>query len=500
MATNEVDIKVSVIDDATAKLKKIEEAFTDAFGPKTIADAQKASVAFTKAFAVAVTGASVAAGAFAVKSISSFSNIGDAVEKMSLRTGIGARSISALRVAAEASGTSIEGVEGGIKFLQRSVVAATANTDTFAASFGKLGFTMEQLNALKPEEQLAKVGYAISQITDPAERTSMAMDIFGRAGADLIPLFRDMGEGIDGWDQKARALGVSFDDLSAQKAAKLNDAIGEMKFRVTGVALELGSALAPHVIAMIDAFQKWADKVGGLNGIVTKFQETLEKIAPYLPYIAGAITGAMIPAFIAFATTLFTTTIPAIIAMSVALAPWIIGGAIVAGIVMGILWLQKNWETVWGGIKKFFSETWAAITTTLDTALLAMSNAITKRWDDIKASVRGAVDYIIAQVERVKNALNSVGGNISTSFKNLPANLGFRAEGGPVSAGQTYTVGERGPELMVPSTSGRIVPNNAMGGGGINIYITGNTVMSKEDIVEKIGDPLIQVLKQHFAL
>lgn len=42
---------------------------------------------------------------------------------------------------------------------------------------------------------------------------------------------------------------------------------------------------------------------------------------------------------------------------------------------------------------------------------------------------------------------------------------GARADGGPVSAGRPYLVGERGPELMVPSTSGFVVPNGASAGG-----------------------------------
>jgi hypothetical protein len=40
-----------------------------------------------------------------------------------------------------------------------------------------------------------------------------------------------------------------------------------------------------------------------------------------------------------------------------------------------------------------------------------------------------------------------------------------RASGGPVNAGQTYVVGENGPELFRSSTSGTIVPNGALGGG-----------------------------------
>jgi phage-related minor tail protein len=43
---------------------------------------------------------------------------------------------------------------------------------------------------------------------------------------------------------------------------------------------------------------------------------------------------------------------------------------------------------------------------------------------------------------------------------------GFRAEGGPVGAGGAYVVGEKGPELFVPSSSGSIVPNGAMSSSG----------------------------------
>ena len=42
---------------------------------------------------------------------------------------------------------------------------------------------------------------------------------------------------------------------------------------------------------------------------------------------------------------------------------------------------------------------------------------------------------------------------------------GFMAAGGPVSAGSSYVVGEKGPELFVPHASGTIVPNNKMGSG-----------------------------------
>jgi lambda family phage tail tape measure protein len=52
---------------------------------------------------------------------------------------------------------------------------------------------------------------------------------------------------------------------------------------------------------------------------------------------------------------------------------------------------------------------------------------------------------------------------------------GKRADGGPVSAGSSYLVGERGPEIFTPPGSGTIVPNNALGGGGFKVIINNNS-------------------------
>ena len=64
--------------------------------------------------------------------------------------------------------------------------------------------------------------------------------------------------------------------------------------------------------------------------------------------------------------------------------------------------------------------------------------------------------------------------------------LQFRASGGPVMAGGSYVVGERGPELFTPGTSGNITPNGAMGGNTITVNVNG-------------GDPnsIVRALQQY---
>jgi hypothetical protein len=64
------------------------------------------------------------------------------------------------------------------------------------------------------------------------------------------------------------------------------------------------------------------------------------------------------------------------------------------------------------------------------------------------------------------------------------AGLEFRANGGPIRAGQAYMVGEQGPEIVVPNASGTVVPNNKMGGSTvINVTVTS---ANPDDVIRAI--------------
>ena len=65
-----------------------------------------------------------------------------------------------------------------------------------------------------------------------------------------------------------------------------------------------------------------------------------------------------------------------------------------------------------------------------------------------------------------------------------------RAFGGPVKGGSPYVVGEKGPELFVPGSSGNIVPNHAMGGANIvvNVDASGSSVEGDAERSRQLGD------------
>ena len=62
-----------------------------------------------------------------------------------------------------------------------------------------------------------------------------------------------------------------------------------------------------------------------------------------------------------------------------------------------------------------------------------------------------------------------------------------KAVGGYVSYSQPYIVGEKGPELFVPQSSGSIVSNDKMGSSGIIVNMVNNTNASSQKIADDVG-------------
>ena len=101
--------------------------------------------------------------------------------------------------------------------------------------------------------------------------------------------------------------------------------------------------------------------------------------------------------------------------------------------------------------------------------------------EDIEEILRGADMVFVTAGEG--GGTGTGGGLLGGLFK--------RALGGPVSAGTPYMVGERGPELFMPSRGGSIIPNNALGGGStsvvVNVDASGSNVQGDQSQGKQLG-------------
>ena len=160
------------------------------------------------------------------------------------------------------------------------------------------------------------------------------------------------------------------------------------------------------------------------------------------------------------------------------------------------------------GIGDAFASSFQGIMTGTQTA----QEALASFFQNIAKSFLDMATEIIAQMVIMyafKQLLGLFGGgagiapsnNFSGAFSGTtasfnPSSFGMgllpgRAAGGPVSSGQTYMVGERGPELFVPGRSGTIVANDKMGGGNtsvvVNVDAKGSSVEGDEQGANQLG-------------
>lgn len=91
----------------------------------------------------------------------------------------------------------------------------------------------------------------------------------------------------------------------------------------------------------------------------------------------------------------------------------------------------------------------------------------------VKDAFRDMARNIIAKLYEVlvvQRIVNGIMGFVGKAFPALaPAIAGAKAMGGPVTGGKAYLVGERGPEMVVPSRNAQVIPNNQMSGGGVTV-------------------------------
>lgn len=173
-----------------------------------------------------------------------FQQTGDALHKMAQRTGASVEALSQLKFAAGQSGSSLEAIERGLKKMSTVIDAARRGSDTASESLDRLGLTVADLAARRPEQQLELFADALARIKDPTLRATAAMQIFGEEGTQLLPLLAGGARGIQQLRQQADELGLTMSTSSANAAADFGDALGELQGQLQALTFAIGGAVA----------------------------------------------------------------------------------------------------------------------------------------------------------------------------------------------------------------------------------------------------------------
>ncbi|MGK2908570.1 MAG: hypothetical protein ACSLE1_02000, partial [Sphingobium sp.] len=130
-------------------------------------------------------------------------------------------------------------------------------------------------------------------------------------------------------------------------------------------------------------------------------------------------------------------------------------------------------DAAWQTVKDSAAEATTSLQTSADAAgqaFVDMANKSLNALSNLASAIKGG--GILDILSSAFNAFGSIAGaglfgkSLKSSFASFQPISGFRANGGPVSGGKSYVVGERGPELFTASRSGYVHPNGANDNGG----------------------------------
>lgn len=214
-----------------------------------------ANPAAIAATAVAAVGtAAIAAAAAIFRLTVDASEYGSAILEASQKTGLSTEAISALKVAADQSGSSLEAVTAGIARFAKNYTGTSQDLQT------ELGKVFQQIADAKP-------GF---------EQLQLAQEKFGRSGANLIPIIQSFKGNLPDLIDQMKRLGLTMTQDAAEKADQFGDQLDTLKAQSAALGRQFATELMP---LMTQAMAQISASMAANQGQAQKWGQVLVNAA-----------------------------------------------------------------------------------------------------------------------------------------------------------------------------------------------------------------------------
>ena len=519
--TTRFDMLLSLKTKGQAGLKRMGNSMQGLQGRlKNVRNAALSVNTAFKAMAVILT-----AGAFS-RVVTGAIKQADAFGKLSRQTGIAADSLQAYVNAGKLAGVEQSTIEKGLKRLAQSQREASQGIKTYSDSYKALGISVKTSDgSLKTSEALlGDIADRFADMPNGATKAALAMEIFGRSGAQLIPMLNEGSEALAKWNYETSK---GF----AANAEYFNDQITMLGFGFDGFRKQLADELLPSLNATMEVFRDLFSSENDWKELFAVIEFGLDAIS--------ATVFSIIASF-----RFLTRTIVDIFKILNEARKFNFEGANQIA-KQGLQDTRKQFEKDMYNLGKIWvGESGAGSSYSTDGTRKAndLATQIDKTFgkqmqykleqfnNSIKSVGESMADVVIKGIKGMEDALTDFVMTGQLNFRKLansiirdmvriaiqqsitaplsgwlgslftPAAVPFqnrargKAAGGFVGAGSSYLVGERGPELFTPTSSGNITPNHKLGGATnvvVNVDASGNSQVQGNEQQSRVLGQLI---------
>lgn len=242
--------------------------FTDGL-TKSEAEAKRFATSLEAGISGAARGVGIAIGAIVVAAGAAFTAI-DQLSKQASKfkdfeeiTGASAESLASFAVSAGTAGTAMDFIAIQSVRMTKNLTGVNDESKAAGAALAALGLPIKEFKALKPEQQLEAVASALGSFEDGAAKSAVAVALFGREGAQLLPFLKQLNE--DGGRQV----------ILTQQQIEAADAYADRQARLKTLISLYGQAIVTEALGPMDLFVRSLTesitKTGSLGETIKSF-------------------------------------------------------------------------------------------------------------------------------------------------------------------------------------------------------------------------------------
>ncbi len=224
----------------------------------------------------ATLGLILSAGAF-VRMIKGSIDAADAFGKLETQTGIAANTLQAYVNAGKLAGVEQATIEKGLRRLAQSMREADQGVATYKDAYDNLGISVRNTDGtLKTNQQvLGEISDRFAQMEDGVTKTAIAMEIFGRSGAQMVNLLNDGKTSLEEFN-------FEVSERFAQNSEYFNDQMTALGIKLQGFTMQMVDHLLPTLNNLAEMFSNITENGADLTLFFKSINVVLKTLASTL--------------------------------------------------------------------------------------------------------------------------------------------------------------------------------------------------------------------------
>lgn len=186
---------------------------------------------------------------------------GDRIDKQSQVLGMSRKAFQEWDYILAQNGASIDSMASSMKTLNSAIMSATDGSDEYNEALIRLGLNHVELSNMDMESQFESVVRAFQKMPAGAQKSALAVKLFGKNGMELLPLLNQADTSIDELRQRAEELGLIMSDDAIDASVKYGDALDDLKRTFNSFKYSIGSKLLPTLTTGIETITSYASKL-----------------------------------------------------------------------------------------------------------------------------------------------------------------------------------------------------------------------------------------------